>query len=107
MKGMGGGLQNIMRQANQMQSKMKKLQEELATREFTGTAGGDACTVTATGDNKLTKIDIKDEVLTSGDAEMISDLILAAANDALKNAKETSDKEMSKITGGMAMPGMF
>ena len=53
MKGMGGGMQNLMRQANQMQMKMKKLQEELATREFTGTAGGDGVTATvATGDMK-------------------------------------------------------
>lgn len=107
MKGMGGGLQNLMRQANQMQLKMKKLQEELATREFAGTAGGDAVTVTVTGDMKLSNVTIKEDVMKSGDVEMLQDLIVAATNDALTTAKTTTDAEMSKVTGGMNIPGMF
>lgn len=107
MKNFGGGLQNIMKQANQMQIKMKKVQEELATREFVGGAGGDAIQVTVNGSMQVTKVQVKPEVATAGDAEMLQDLILAATNDALKTAKTTSDTEMQKITGGMNMPGLF
>ena len=107
MKGFGGGMQQLMRQANQMQNKMKKLQEELAEKEFEGTSGGGAVTVKATGAQMISAVTIDEEVIKAGDVEMLQDLILTAANDALKVAKDTSDKEMSKITGGMPMPGMF
>jgi nucleoid-associated protein EbfC len=107
MKNLGGGMQNIMRQANQMQLKIKKLQEELATQEFTGSSGGDAVTVKVNGSQKITGVTIKPDVMSSGDVDMLQDLILTAVNVALTNAKETSDKEMSKITGGFNMPGMF
>jgi DNA-binding YbaB/EbfC family protein len=108
MKGFGaGGLQQLMKQANQMQIKMKKTQEELATREFTGTSGGGAITVTVTGAMQVSAVKINPEVISSGDAEMLQDLLLTATNEALKVAKETTDGEMSKITGGMGLPGMF
>lgn len=107
MKGFGGGMQQLMRQANQMQNKMKKLQEELAEREFEGTSGGGAVTFKVTGAQVITSVSIDDEVMKSGDVEMLQDLILTAANDALKVSKDTSEAEMSKITGGMPMPGMF
>jgi DNA-binding YbaB/EbfC family protein len=107
MKGFGGGMQALMRQANQMQTKMKKLQEELATKEFEATSGGGAVKVTVTGDNKVKNVDIQDDVFKSGDREMLQDLILTAVNEALKVAKTTSDEQMSKITGGFSMPGMF
>lgn len=107
MKGFGGGMQQLMRQANQMQNKIKKLQEELATREFEGSSGGDAVKVKVNGGNTLVAVTISPEVFKDGDAEMLQDLILTAANDALRVAKETSDKEMSKITGGFPMPGQF
>ena len=107
MKGFGGGgLQQLMKQANQMQNKMKKVQEELAQRTFEGTAGGGVVTVQVTGDNKVSSITIKPDVMSSGDVEMLQDLIVAATNEALKSAKTTSDQEMQKITGGM-LPGMF
>ena len=99
MKGMGGGMQQLMRQANQMQNKVKKLQEELALREFDGTSGGGAITVKVTGANQLTSISISPDVMSEGDVEMLQDMILAATNDALKTAKETSDAEIGKITG--------
>lgn len=108
MKGFGaGGLQNIMRQANQMQMKMKKVQDELATQEFIGTSGGDAVTVKVTGAQKIVSVQIKPDVMSSGDVEMLQDLIVTAANQALTVAKETSEKEMSKVTGGMGVPGLF
>ncbi|MBX3016263.1 MAG: YbaB/EbfC family nucleoid-associated protein [Bdellovibrionaceae bacterium] len=105
MKGMQGGMAQLMRQANQMQMKMKKAQEELATRTFEGTAGGGAVKVTVSGDNLVKAVVINPDVISKEDAEMLQDLILAATNDALKVAKETSSKEMEKITGGMNIPG--
>ena len=107
MKGFGaGGMANLMKQANQMQAKMKKTQEEMATREFTGTSGGGAVIAKVNGDNKVLAITINPEVIKSGDVEMLQDLITSAVNDALKTAKDESSKEMSKITGGMNIPGM-
>lgn len=103
----GGGLQNIMRQANQMQMKIKKLQEELATQEYSATSGGDAVIVKVNGSSKVTAVVIKPDVMSAGDVDMLQDLILTATNEALRVAKEASDKEMSKITGGFNMPGMF
>lgn len=109
MKGFGGGamggMANLMKQANQMQAKMKKLQEELATREYTGSAGGGAVSAKVNGDNKVVGLTINPEVMKSGDTEMLQDLVTAAVNDALKTAKDESSKEMSKITGGMNIPG--
>jgi len=105
MKGMMGGMAGLMKQANQMQMKMKKLQEELATREFSGTSGGGAVKATVNGDNKIVNITIDPEVMKAGDAEMLQDLVKSAVNDALKTAKETSNQEMSKITGGLSLPG--
>lgn len=105
MKGMAGGMAGLMKQANQMQMKMKKLQEELATREFSGTSGGGAVTAKVNGDNKVLALTINPEVLSSGDAEMLQDMVISAVNDALKTAKDTSSQEMSKITGGMSLPG--
>lgn len=109
MKGFGGGggMQALMRQANQMQSRMKKLQEELATREFEGTSGGGAVKVIATGSNLVKSVEIQNDVFTAGDKDMLQDLILTAVNEALKTAKTTSDQEMAKITGGFSVPGMF
>jgi nucleoid-associated protein EbfC len=107
MKGFAGGMANLMKQANQMQLKMKKAQEEMAQKTFDGTAGGGVITVTVNGDHFLKAIKIDPEVTKSGDVEMLQDLILAATNDAIKVAKETTAKEMEKITGGMNIPGLF
>ena len=108
MKGFGGGgLQKLMQQANQMQSKMKKVQEELATREFSGSSGGDAVQVRVTGAMKLVGVTIKPDVISAGDTEMLQDLILTATNEALQTAKKTSEDEMGKITGGAGIPGLF
>lgn len=107
MKGFGaGGMANLMKQANQMQAKMKKAQEEIATREFTGTSGGGAVTAKVNGENKILTLSINPEVIKSGDVEMLQDLVISAVNEALKTAKDESSKEMSKITGGMNLPGM-
>lgn len=107
MKGFPGGMSQLMRQANQMQTKMKKAQEELALREFEGSSGGGAVQVKVKGDNLVSSIKINPEVIQSGDTEMLQDLIMTAVNDAMKMAKETTSKEMEKITGGLGIPGMF
>ena len=106
-KGFGGGMQQLMKQANQMQNKMKKVQEELALKEFEGTAGGGAVKVMVNGKNEIKAVTIQPDAVSADDVEMLQDLILAATNDALKTAKEVHDAEMAKVTGGMNMPGMF
>ena len=107
MKGFGaGGMAQLMKQANQMQMKMKKLQDDLAQKTYEGTSGGGAVKVTVTGQNLIQSIHVSDEVFKSGDKEMLQDMLMTATNDAIKVAKETSAKEMEKITGGMNLPGL-
>ncbi len=105
--GGGGGMQALMRQANQMQARMKKLQEELATQEFEGTSGGGAVKVTMTGDFKVKNVNIEQDVFAAGDKDMLQDLMATAFNEAYRVTKATSDQEMAKITGGVSVPGMF
>jgi DNA-binding YbaB/EbfC family protein len=110
MKGRGGapgGMQNLMKQANQMQMKIKKMQEELADREYEATSGGDAVRVTVKGENLLTALKISEDVMKSGDVEMLQDLVLTATNEALRKAKTTQAQEMEKVTGGFNFPGLF
>ncbi len=104
---MQGGMANLMRQANQLQLKIKKLQEELNQREYEGSSGGGAVTVKVKGESQVLVMKISEDVFKSGDVEMLQDLIVSATNDALKKAKETHAAEMEKITGGFNMPGMF
>lgn len=106
MKGMGG-MQQLVRQATQLQAKVKKLQEELATRDYEGSSGGGAVQVKLKGETTITSLIINEEVVKSGDVEMLQDLIVTAINDVLRTAKETSASEMNKITGNMGMPGLF
>jgi nucleoid-associated protein EbfC len=107
MKGLPGGMAQLMKQANQMQMKMKKAQEDMAKREFEGTSGGGAVKVKVSGEHLITTLTIDPEVIKSGDVDMLQDLILTATNEAIKTAKDTNSKEMEKITGGMPIPGMF
>lgn len=107
MKGFGGGgMAQLMKQANQMQLKMKKLQDELAQKTYDASSGGGAVTVTVTGQNVIKSITIADDVFKSGDKDLLQDMIISAANEAIKTAKDTSAKEMEKITGGMNIPGL-
>lgn len=100
----GMNMNALMKQAQKMQADMQKLQEELENREYTATAGGGAVTAVVKG-KALLSLSIKPEVIDPDDAEMLSDLILAAVNSALKEAEETSSREMGKLTGGMG--GLF
>lgn len=103
---MGGGMNmnNLMKQAQKMQSDMAKLQDELNNREYTATSGGGAVSAVVKG-KVLTSLSIKPEVIDPDDAEMLCDLVLAAVNTALKECEETSAREMGKITGGVG--GLF
>lgn len=107
MKGLPGGMAQLMKQANQMQMRMKKAQEELATKEYEATTGGGAVKVKVNGDHMMLSLTIDPEVLKAGDVEMLQDMILSATNEAVKTARDTSAKEMEKITGGMNIPGLF
>ena len=86
---------------------MGKIQEEAATKTVEATAGGGMVTVQANGAMQITNITIDPEVLKSGDADMLKDLLVAATNEALRKAKELMAEEMKSLTGGMGIPGMF
>ena len=103
MKGLG----KMMKQAQQLQSKMFKLQEELAERTVETSSGGGMVKVVANGKQQLVSIQIEQEVVDPDDVEMLQDLILAAVNDALNKAQEMVSEEMSKLTGGMNIPGLM
>lgn len=105
--GMPGGMQQLMKQANQIQNRMKKIQEEFAQKEFEGSSGGGALKVKVNGDNFITDLTIDEDIFKSGDAEMLQDLILTATNDAIKNAKDAYSAEMDKASGGLPIPGML
>lgn len=105
--GMQGGMASLLRQANQLQMKIKKVQEDLALREYEGTSGGGAVVAKVKGENQVTELKISEDVMKSGDVEMLQDLVLAATNDALKQARETHAAEMEKVTGGASFPGLF
>lgn len=104
---MSKGLANIMKQAQMIQNKMAKLQEEAAQKTAESTAGGGAVTVTVNGKNEIISLSIKKEAVDPDDVEMLQDLIIAAINDALKKVHAELNEEMSKITGGMSIPGLF
>ncbi|MEK6195754.1 MAG: YbaB/EbfC family nucleoid-associated protein [Deltaproteobacteria bacterium] len=103
MKGMG----KMMKQAQQLQTKMMKMQEELAGRTVEATSGGGMIKVVANGKQQVVSITIEQEVVDPDDVEMLQDLILAAVNDALNRSQEMVSGEMSKLTGGMNIPGMM
>ena len=97
----------LMRQAQKMQEDMAKLQEELDAREYTARSGGGAVTAVVDGKHRLKTLEIQPEVVDPEDTEMLADLVIAAVNEAVRQAAETSEAEMSKVTGGMNLPGMF
>ena len=103
MKGMG----SMMKQAQKLQSKMLKLQEELADKTVETTSEGGMVKVVANGRQQIVSIQIEEEVIDPEDVEMLQDLILAAINDALTKSQEMVSGEMSKLTGGINIPGMM
>ena len=102
MKGMG----NMMKQAQQMQAKMMKMQEELGDKTTEAAAGGGMVKAVANGKNQIVSITIEKEVVDPEDIEMLQDLIMAAINDALVKSQEMVSQEMGKLTGGLNIPGL-
>ena len=95
----------MLRQVQQMQDRMQKVQKELETETVEATAGGGAVTVVATGTQKVVSVRIDPEA--AGDAEMLQDLVVAATNEALRKAREMVAEEMKGVTGGLQIPGLF
>lgn len=100
------GIKDIIQQAQGLQAKVAELQEALGEKTVTGSAGGDMVTVVATGAQEIVSVKIEKEIIDSGDSELLEDLVAAAVNDALKKSKDLATEEMSKLTGGLKLPGL-
>lgn len=105
-----GGMsqQQMLKKVQQMQTDMANLQEDLDSREFSGSAGGDMVSVTVNGKHEVLAVKIKPEALEEceGDPEMLEDFVTIAVNEAISKAVKTSEEEMGAITGGLNLPGM-
>ena len=105
--GMGGGnMQKQLQQMQAMQRQMEALQAEIEEKEVQTTAGGGAVSVTISGKKEITRLEIKPEVCDPDDIEMLQDLIIVAVNEGLRQIDEISNSEMSKLTGGLGIPGL-
>ena len=103
----GGNMQQLARQAQKLQQQMAKMQEDLEAREYEASAGGGMVSVKVSGTKDVLSIEIKPEAVDPDDVEMLQDMVMAAVNEALRAATETTEREMSKLTGGLNMPGLF
>lgn len=109
-KGMGKGptdMNGMLKKAQKMQEDMAALQEELDAREYEINAGGGVVTVKITGKLEIKSIDIKPEIVDPDDIETLSDVLVAAVNEAIKKVNDTNQDEMGKITGSFSVPGLF
>ena len=109
-KGMGGGPQNMnamIRQAQKMQEDMAALQEELDSREYDISAGGGVVGIKINGKKEVLAINIEPEIVDPDDIETLSDILVAAVNEAIKRVEDTNSAEMAKITGNVGFPGLF
>ena len=97
----------LMRQAQKMQDQITELQEDIEARDFSATAGGGAVEVVLTGKKTIKSLTLKPEVVDPEDIEMLQDLIISAVNEAVNNIESTTEAEMSQITGGVSLPGLF
>ena len=103
----GGNMQQLARQAQKLQQQMAKMQEEIEAREFEATAGGGMATAKVNGKKELISIEIKPEAVDPDDVEMLQDLIVAAVNEALREANDAMEQGMGKMTGGMGIPPRY
>ena len=99
-------MNELMKQAQQMQAEMGRLQKEAAAETVEASAGGGMVTVKANGVREIVSISIKPEAIDASDPEMLEDMIVAAVNDALRAARDLGDAKMAAVTGGMRLPGM-
>ena len=105
---MGGGMNmNMLKQAQKMQQDMMKMQEELENAEYTATAGGGVVTAVVSGKRELTSLTISPEAVDPDDVEMLQDLVIAAVNEGMTKVQDAMKEELSKVTGGMNIPGLF
>jgi len=104
---MSKSMGNIMKQAQQMQQKMGRLQQELEGREVEASAGGGMVTAVVNGKQQLVSLKIEKSVVDPEDVDMLQDLVSAAVNEAIKKSQEMMQEEMGKITGGFNIPGLF
>lgn len=100
------GIGNIMKQAQQMQRRMAELQEELENKQVEASAGGGMVTAVVSGKQRLVELKIDPTAVDPDDVEMLQDLVTAAVNEAIKQSQQMAQEEMSKITGGMNIPGL-
>ena len=98
--------QNMLKQAQEMQARLAKLQEELAEKTVEASAGGGMVTVVANGRQEILSVRIEKEVVSLDDVDLLQDLVRGAANEALSRSREMMAAEMAKITGGMNLPGL-
>ena len=102
-----GNMAGLMKQAQAMQERMTKIQEEAAGKQVSGSAGGGIVTVTITGGMQVVSVKIDPEVVKSGDVDMLQDLTVAATNEAIRKAREMMADELKSLTGGLNLPGMM
>lgn len=108
-KNMGANqnMNSMIRQAQKMQEQITELQTDIEERDFSATAGGGAVEVVLSGKKTMKSLTLKPEVVDPEDIEMLQDLIISAVNEAVNNIEKTTEEEMNKITGGVALPGLF
>lgn len=106
---MGGApnMNNMIKQAQKMQMEMQKMQAEAEEMELEASAGGGAVTVKIKGNKEIVSVKISPDVVDPDDIETLEDLVLVAVNDAIKQANDKMEEGMSRITGGISMPGLF
>ena len=102
-----GGMGDLLKQAQEMQGRIAKIQEELGQKTVAGSAGGGMVQVTVNGQFNLTTVKIEPSVINPAEKEMLEDLIRAAVNDGMRKARDMVSTEMSKITGGFKIPGLM
>jgi DNA-binding YbaB/EbfC family protein len=100
-------IRNIQKMQKELQERMERVQEELESRTVEASSGGGMVTATANGNQQLVSVRIKPEAVDPDDMEMLEDLVVAAVNLALEKSKELHQSEMSKLTGGLKLPGLF
>lgn len=103
--GMPNNMNNMMKQAQKMQKDMAEMQEKLELESFEATVGGGVVKATVSGKKEITKITIDPDAVDPDDVEMLEDMVMAAVNEALRLADEKVNGQMSKLTGGMGLPG--
>lgn len=108
-KNIGGAsnMNSMIKQAQKMQDEITALQTDIESREFSATSGGGVVEVTVTGAKNIKSLTIKPEAVDPEDVEMLQDLVVSAINEAMNEVEKTTEEEMNKITGGVALPGLF